>query len=53
MDWIIDFEQRHREYDLINSTYSSLVNSYIENQRIKKRKKGCFISYSFYLLLKV
>ena len=38
-DWILDFERKHREYDLINSTYSSLVTSYIENQRITNQEE--------------
>jgi hypothetical protein len=38
-DWIIDFERRHREYDLINSTYSLLVTSYLENQRITNQEE--------------
>ncbi len=36
-DWILDFERRHRKYDLINSTYTSLVTSYLENQRINNQ----------------
>jgi len=36
-DWILDFERRHREYDIINSTYTSLVTSYLENQIIKNQ----------------
>ena len=38
-DWILDFERRHREYDLINSTYSLLVTSYLENQRITNQEE--------------
>jgi hypothetical protein len=38
-DWIVDFQRRHREYDLINSNYSSLVTSYLENQRITNQEE--------------
>ena len=38
-DWILDFERRHLEYDLINSTYSLLVTSYLENQRITNQEE--------------
>jgi hypothetical protein len=34
-DWILDFRRRHRRYDLVNSTYRSLVTSYLENQIIQ------------------
>jgi hypothetical protein len=38
-DWIVDFQRRHREYDLINSNYNSLVTSYFENQRITNQEE--------------
>jgi hypothetical protein len=38
-DWIVDFQRRHGEYDLINSNYSSLVTSYLENQRITNQEE--------------
>ena len=34
-DWIVDFQRRHRGYDLVNSTSRALVTSYLENQIIK------------------
>jgi hypothetical protein len=36
-DWILDFQRRHRGYDLVNSTSRVLVTSYLENQIFKNR----------------
>ena len=38
-DWILDFQRRYRGYELVNSTYRSLVTSYLENQIIDNQEE--------------
>ena len=46
-DWIVDFQRRHRGYDLVNSTSRSLVTSYLESQAVQNKDEE---ERFFYLL---
>lgn len=35
-DWVLDFQRRRRVYQLINSTSTSLITSYLESQEIRE-----------------
>ena len=41
-NWVLDFQRRHRVYDLVNSTSRSLVTSYLENRRNTQEEEERF-----------